>query len=298
MKIYRNSVSWRFVGILWISFFSVAPRAKAGDLKLKDESLKSWEEYTQAVNAQMKGRLAAGTPFLWVDESEERRSRVRAGKILVVPAADHIPRPVPSGLIHHWIGAAFFPNTKLDDVLSIVRDYDHYQEFYKPSVVDSKSLGLPGEDDKFSIRLVNKEVVAKTALDSEYQACFQKLDPTRWYSIAYTTRIQEIKDYGREGEKKLPPDEGSGYIWRIYSIARFEERDGGVYMEVEALALSRDIPAAFRWMADPIVRRVSKNALVLSLHQTQDAVHSIGSAPRQLTSTASSSCMSVVTATK
>ena len=158
----------------------------------------------------MKGRLATGSPFLWVDESPDRIRRVRSGKIVVVPAAEHIPRPVPAGLIHDWVGAAFFPNTKLEDVLGVIRDYDHYQEFYKPSVVDSKSLAGPGEDDKFSMRLVNKEVVAKTALDSEYQACFQKVDPTRWYSIAYTTRVQEIKDYGHPTERKLPPDEGSG----------------------------------------------------------------------------------------
>jgi hypothetical protein len=124
------------------------------------------------------------------------------------------------------------------------------------------------------MHLVNKEVVAKTALDSEYQACYQMLDVKRWYGIAYTTRIQEIRDYGQSGAKKLPPDEGSGYIWRLYSIARFEERDGGVYVELEAMALSRDIPGAFRWVADPIVRRVSKSSLLTSLRQMEEAVRS------------------------
>jgi hypothetical protein len=40
------------------------------------------------------------------------------------------------------------------------------------------------------------------------------------------------------------------------------------------MALSRDIPVAFRWVADPIVRRVSKNSLLTSLRQMQDAVRS------------------------
>ena len=178
------------------------------------------------------------------------------------------------GSIHDWIGAAFFPNTKLNDVLAVVRDYNHYKDLYKPSVVESKSLAAPGGDDKFSMLLVNKEVVAKTALDSEYQACYQKLDAKRWYGIAYSTRIQEIRDYGQPGEKRLPPDEGSGYIWRLYSIARFEERDGGVYVELEAMVLSRDITGAFRWVADPIVRRVSKNSLWTSLRKMEEAVRS------------------------
>ncbi len=52
---------------------------------------------------------------------------------------------------------------------------------------------------------------------------------------------------------------------------RFEERDGGVYVEVEAIALSRDIPAAVRWMVDPIVKRVSRSSVATSLKQTQEA---------------------------
>jgi hypothetical protein len=35
----------------------------------------------------------------------------------------------------------------------------------------------------------------------------------------------------------------------ISSIARFEQRDAGVYIELEAMALSREIPAALRFVA-------------------------------------------------
>ena len=93
--------------------------------------------------------------------------------------------------------------------------------------------------------------------------------------------MQEIRHYGRPDEQELPPNQGSGYIWRLYSLARFEERDGGVYIELEAIALSRDIPVGLRWMVDPIVRRVSRNTLLTSLQQMAEAVRSIaGSANR------------------
>ena len=278
--------SYRFVALLGMSFLLGSSGLNAAELK--QEAVRSWDDYVRAANSQMKDRLGAGGTFLWVDEEPERSRRVRSGKIVVSPAAAHIPRPVPDGLIHDWIGAAFFPNTRLEDVLAVVRSYDRYKEFYKPSVVESKSLAAPGEDDKFSMVLVNKEVVAKFALDSEYRACYQKVDATRWYGIAYATRIQEIHDYGHPGEKKLPTGEGKGYIWRLYSIGRFEERDGGVYVELEAMALSRDIPAAVRWMADPIVRRVSKNSLLTSLRQMQEAVRSSsGEAGQQVSSESS-----------
>jgi hypothetical protein len=92
------------------------------------------------------------------------------------------------------------------------------------------------------------------------------------YSITHTTRVQEIEHYGQANEQELPPDQGSGYVWRLYSVARFEQRDGGTYVEVEAIALSRDIPIALRWLVNPIVRRVSKNSMLVSLQQTKEAV--------------------------
>ena len=181
---------------------------------------------------------------------------------------------MPSGLIHDWIGAAFIPGARLEDVLSTARDYSHYKEFYKPTVVDSKSLGSAGACDNYSMLLTNKEEVASTALDSEYEVCYHQVDEERWYSVAYATRVQEVRHYGRSDVQELPPGQGSGYIWRLYSFARFEEKDGGVYVELEAIALSRDIPLAARWVVDPIVRRVSKNSILISLRQTEEAVRS------------------------
>src|SRR5271165_870726 len=267
----------RFLIGLMCASFLVAPAASDG-AELKDETRKTWDTYIQTVNSQMRNRLHGS--FLWVDEEPDRAARVRAGEILVSAVGQKIPKPVPSGLIHDWIGAAFIPDAQLGDVLSAVRDYAHYKEFYKPTVVDSKPLGTEGGCDKYSMRVVNKETVAETALDSEYKACYLQFDERRWYSIAQTTRVQEIRRYGRPGEQELLPDQGSGYIWRLYSIARFEERDGGVYVELEAIALSRDIPVSVRWLVNPIVRSISKNSLLTSLRQMEEAVRSTETANR------------------
>lgn len=56
------------------------------------------------------------------------------------------------------------------------------------------------------------------------------------------------------------------------SASRNFERDGGVYIELEAIGLSRDIPASLRWIVVPIVRRVSRGPLSTSLQQTENAV--------------------------
>lgn len=245
----------------------VAPSPSHG-VELQEQTQRTWDAYLQAANPQMGSQ----GPFLWADQLPERLQRVRDGEILVSSVGQQNPKPVPSGLIHDWIGAAFISDARIEDVLSVVRDYSNYKVYYKPTVVDSRLLGSDGPCEKYSMRVVNKEVVAQTALDMEYETCYFKTDERRWYSITHTTRVQEIWHYGQANEQELPPNQGSGYIWGLYSIARFEQRDGGTYIEVEAIALSRDIPIAVRWLVNPIVRRLSRDSMLISLQQTKEAV--------------------------
>jgi hypothetical protein len=239
---------------------------------LKPETLTTWEEYVRAATARMQERLNSDTPFLRSDEEPDRAAQLRSGEILVSPAGPHVPERVPSGLIHHWIGAVFIPNSTLHDVLPVVRDYGHYKEIYHPAVIDSKAVTKSDSEDRFSMLLMNKSIILRTALDSDYRSTFFRVSAHRMYSISEATRIREIAGYGTDRQHTLAEDEGSGMIWRIHSITRFEERDGGVYIELEAIALSRDVPLSLRWMVDPIVRRVSRESLLISLRQTQNAV--------------------------
>jgi hypothetical protein len=181
-------------------------------------------------------------------------------------------RKVPSGLIHDWLGVGFVRNVKIEDIVRVLRDYDRYKEIYRPGVIDSMSRGTEGLKDLFSMRLANRSVVAKTALDTDCEASYIRVDDRHWYGFSNTTRIQEVDKFGTPKERTLPVDQGAGLIWRLSSITRLEERDGGVYAELEAIALSRDIPAAFRVFVTPIVRRVSRDSLATSLHQTKVAI--------------------------
>jgi hypothetical protein len=245
----------------------------ANAAELQQKTLNAWQEYVRAANVRMQARLHPRSHFLWVDEQPERRVRVRNGEILVAPAGPHNPKRVPSGLIHDWVGAAFIPNATLGEVLAVVRNYARYKDFYRPSVLDSKPIAQAGVEDRFSMLLMNKALFSKTALDGDYESSYFQVDDRRCYSIAHTTRVREIQGYGGPGARELAENEGSGLIWRLSSITRFEERDGGVYVELEAMALSRDIPVSLRWLVDPIVRRVSRESLTTSLQQTGSAVH-------------------------
>ena len=243
-----------------------------GAATLTPETKAAWDEYLQAANAAMQARLQPGAHFLWLDDEPGRAEDMRTKGPYIAPVGPHIPKKVPSGLIHDWLGVGFIPNVKIEDILRVVRDYDRYKEIYKPGVIDSISHGTDGTKDLFSLRLVNKSVVAKTALDTDCEASYIRVDDRHWYGISNTTHIQEIDKFGTPEQRTLPEDEGTGLIWRLSSITRLEERDGGVYAELEAIALSRDIPAAFRLFVTPIVRRVSRDSLATSLHQTKVAI--------------------------
>jgi hypothetical protein len=239
---------------------------------LKSETVAAWDDYIEAANSKLQERVRPGGSFLWTFEDAERADAVRSGQIVVAPATDHNPEKVPGGLIHHWIGAMFLPGLKLDEVLKVTRDYDHYKEYYQPSVIESKTTARDGLNDQFSMRIMNKAFFVKTALDADYKATNVRVDEHRFYSVSRTTRVQEVEECGEAGEHRMPEGEGGGYIWKLFSIARLDQRDGGVYVEFEAIALSRDIPVAARFFVDPVVRRVSRNSLLTSLQQTEQAL--------------------------
>jgi hypothetical protein len=278
-----NAASWRkhlrhlITSRLPIVAAAILQISLASSLKadhLRRETVEAWNQYVQQADARMQARLHPGANYLWLDESPDRKQRVRNGEIVVVPIGEQCPKVVSNGLIHDWIAAVFLPNTTLTDILAVVRDYDRYPEFYKPYVMEAKPLSQRGEEDRFSMTLLNKSLFQRTALENDYQTTYFKLSPTRVYSLSHTTRVQEIDDLGRPSQHEMPIDAGNGYVWRLHSISRMEEADGGVYIELEAIALSRDIPGAFHWLVDPIVRRVSRDAMITTLKQTSDAVHS------------------------
>jgi hypothetical protein len=240
--------------------------------ELKQETVKAWQEYVAAATARMQERLRPGVHFLKVDEDQHWISDVRSGEILVSYGGSQGLTKVPSGLIHDWFGAAFIAGTTLNQVLSVVRTYDRYKEFYHPAVADSKTLSTDRLEDRFSMVLVNNSLLVGTALASDYKCRYVRVSDRRWYSISESTRIQEIENSGTATQYMLREGEGKGLLWRLLSITRFEERDGGVYMELEAIALSRDIPVSLRWMVAPIVRRMSRSSLITSLQQTEGAV--------------------------
>jgi hypothetical protein len=273
----------RFAGIV---LAGAALAASAAAIELHPDTLRAWDTYLHRADSRLQSRLDAHHTYLWADEEPGRAARLRAGEILVTPMAGRAIRGVPDGLIHDWLGAVFIPNATISGLLAVVHDYDRYKDFYKPTVADSKILACTDTEQQFSMTWQRHVLFVNAAMQGQYEAHDHMVDAHRGYSIAGTTEVREIKAYGLPGQAFLPPGQGNGFIWRLHSIARFAERDGGVYLELEAIALTRDIPLSLRWVVNPVVNHLSVGSLTTTLQQTRDAVEQLASAPQHYASCA------------
>ena len=256
-----------------VAALAAAPIASA--IELHPQTLQAWEQYVRGADQRMLARAAGATPFLWIDESERRAARVHAGEVAIEPAGAHATHPVPDGLIHDWIGAVYIPGATLDSLEQVVHSYGRYKEFYKPVVADSKTISTSESGQDFSMVWVRHVLFVNAAMTGCYHATDVMVDAHRGYSIVDSTEIREIENYGADSQRTLAPDTGSGFIWRMHTIARFVERDGGVYLELEAMALTRDIPGGMRWLVSPVVNHLSINSLMATLKQTREAVDAL-----------------------
>jgi hypothetical protein len=241
-------------------------------VNLEPETLRIWQRYIDQAQVRSESRPHAAGKFLWLDEDSRRLERVRKGDIEVAPMGQAGYQPIEGGWIQDWIGAILIPNASLELVLDILADYGRYKYVYHPEVADAKLLVHSGQTDEFSLRIVNKVLFVTTGINIRCLGRMVRVDERRAYSNLHTIRVEEIKNVGRPDERDLAPDTGDGFIWRLSSMARFEERDGGVYLEMETIALTRDIPRSLNFLVAPMVKKLSRNSLSLTLEKTREAV--------------------------
>ena len=266
----------------------LAVPVNAADLEPK--TVEAFNHYVQLTEAQTDSELARREPYLWVEGlPDDRRAaaeaQLRAGDVVIErletadPEAGNRGRSgdpakpilIPGGMIHHWIGTVFIPGATLAETLALEEDYDHHQEYFRPDVVRSKILRHDGNDYAIDLRLYKKKVIT-TILDTEHEVHYAPVDATHAWSRSRTTRIQEVDDAGQPGEHLEPAGHDRGFLWRMNTYWRFEEKNGGTYVECQSISLTRDIPTGLGWLIGPYVNSVPRESLTFTLATTRAAV--------------------------
>ena len=252
---------------------SILMAESAKPVELRPSTLEAFQAYIRESEAEMGQALHGSAPFLWCDAVSDRAVQVHRGQILGQRWSGKEPVKIQDGLIHDWIGAAFAAGTTVNQALALVQDYNNHKNIYKPEVIDSKLLEHHDNNFQIYLRLLKKKIIT-VVLDTDHDVHYSSLDATRWLCRSYTTRIAEVEHAAKPQEKTLPPDTGYGFLWRLFSYWRFQERDGGVYIECRAISLTRDLPKGLGWIIDPIVRKLPCESLVNTLRSTCQALSS------------------------
>jgi hypothetical protein len=245
----------------------------ANVITLKPRTLEAFISYIRAAEEEMDASLNGHSAFLWSDRSLERVQLVRQGNVIAQLWRGDWPIKIPNGLIHDWVGAVLVPHVTIEQVLGLVQNYDNHKNIYQPEVLDSKLLEQDRNDFKIFLRLLKKKIVT-VVLDTEHYVHYSAVEAKRWFCRSYSTRIAEVEDAGTPKEQILEPDTGYGFLWRLNSYWKFDERkDGsGVHIECRAISLTRDIPTGLGWIIDPIVRKLPQESLIHTLLCTRNAL--------------------------
>ena len=277
----------------FLAFAYVLPES-AGAAELKQETTEAFNQYVRVTEDRMAEGLRDGRTFLWVDTFPELKrdklyTQLRQGGI-VIERLETLEREkrirVPDGLIHHWIALSFISGVTLQQVLTLMQDYDHHEGIYKPDVLRSRLLNADGHCFKVYLRLHQKAIIT-AVFNAEFDVSYFPVDESRAYSRSYSTRIAELENPDRSDEREKPIGKDRGFLWRLYSYWRFQEKDGGVYVQLESVALSRSVPALLAWVVNPLLKSIPREYLSRLLTSTRialtnkSAVASLGASPSE-----------------
>jgi hypothetical protein len=242
---------------------------------------KAFDRYVQLTEQRVSKELSAGGAFLrpdtlGPDQREAAYAKLRAGEVRIesLTTLDRAQKiECPGCMIQHWVGTVFIPGATLNQTLALLQDYNRHAEIYSPDVMRAKVISQNGNDFQVFMRF-HRTMIVTVVLDTEHRVHYQPIDATHAASSAVSTRVQEVEHAGKSNERDLPEGKDNGYLWRINNYWRFLQRDGGTYVQCEAVSLSRDIPTGFAWLVAPFAESVPRESLKFTLEATRKQLSS------------------------
>ena len=239
----------------------------------------AFDRYARLTEQRIKAEVSRPSDFLWIDTlPQNRRAEVqrglRQGGVIIerLQTRDRSKEiEVPDGLIHHWVGTVFVPDTSVKEAVALMQDYDRHSKYFAPAIARSKTLQREGNRFRVALRFHVKKIITVT-MDTENEAEFFHPASDRAHSHIRSVRVTEIADAGTPQERAKPAGEENGFMWNLNTYWRFLERDGGTYVQCESLTLTRDVPFALAWIIRPIVTQMPKESLTFTLAKVRTAL--------------------------
>jgi hypothetical protein len=249
-----------------------------GLFSLRATTVEAFGRYVAKTEAQNAASLRQG-PLLWIDglsgqDKAEAITKLKSGEVEMRRLSvnrDGENVTVPGGMVHDWEGIVFIPEAKLDEVLRILEDYNHHATYYAPDVEASRIESRNGDQFHVFMRFRRHKVVT-VVLDTEHVVNYFRDSPVSAHSRSSAIRVTQVDNPDGPKEKEKAPGDDDGYLWRMETWWRMEERDGGVYVQNEVVTLTRDIPTGLGWLVEPFITNIPRETLEFTLEATRKAV--------------------------
>ncbi len=241
---------------------------------LQPRTVAAFDRYVRVTEAETRGG-----EFFRVDALPEAERRaaldaMRRGETFIqaITTREAGKRiDIPDGLVHHWLGSVFISGATVDRAVALMQDYDQHAVLFRPNVARSKTVEREGDVFRVYLRFFMKKVIT-VVVNSDHEARFTRLAPDRAQSRIYSTRIAEVESPDTPQEREKPVGSDGGYLWRLNTYWRFLERDGGTYIQCEAISLTRGIPFGVGWLVGPFVTSIPRESLAFTLGATRKAL--------------------------
>jgi hypothetical protein len=236
------------------------------------EAVAAFNSYVSAVESRLARQHGSPDGFLApLASPAESDTRLRQGELIVEQLTPATGAVFSGAMLHHWRGTAFAPGATAADFERLMEDFNAYPQRFSPQVLQAKVVTQQG--DRFqAVMRVRQRHILTVVMDTAYDIVFGRLDARRGYSISRSTQISEIASPGTAAERTLAPGEEHGFLWRMNTYWSYEERDGGLTMQIESVSLTRSIPTGLGWAIGPFVESVPRESLEFTLRATCNAL--------------------------
>lgn len=254
--------------LLWLATASISTAQPA------PAAISAFDAYTSRLESRLATQHHSPAAFLALTAPQrDSTRRLRSGDLIIeqlTPAATDIPSGV---MLHHWRGTAFVPGANASDLQHLLSDFSSYPQHFSPEVL--RAAVTHRADDRMQAWMrIRQHHVLTVVMDTAYDVTFAQLDSQHRYSISRSTRIAEIASPGTPAEHPLSPGDEHGFLWRLNTYWTWEEGDGGLYLQIESVSLTRSVPRGLAWAVRPYIESVPRESLEFTLRSAQNALRS------------------------
>jgi hypothetical protein len=232
-----------------------------------------FDQYARGLEIRIGQEHSTAGAFL-VGLDAQTAARLRHGDVIVERLTPEGGKVLPGALLHDWRGTAFIPGGTVSEFETMLRNFPAYPSEFSPQVLEAKLIAGGGDQLQMEMRVRQRHVLEVT-LDGTYEVRFGRLDAEHGWSTSQSTRIEEI---GADGQP-VSMDAEYGFLWRLDTWWSYEQRDGGLYVQMETVSLTRSVPAGLGWVVGPLIENIPRDSLEFTLRAACAAVQEAGKSP-------------------